>query len=140
MGDLLKLSIPGKPEYVGTVRLAVSHVANQAGFDIEAVEDIKVAVSEACSNVVCHSEVNQDRPYQVTCLLSEDRLEISVQDQAGGFDMDAFEMPQSGEIQSSGLGIFVIHALMDEVDVSSTVGEGTCVKMTKFRQAIVPAE
>ena len=67
MTDVLKFSVPGKPEYIGTIRLAVSSLANCAGFDIEAVEDIKVAVSEACSNVVCHGKPNREECYEVAC-------------------------------------------------------------------------
>ena len=39
MADLLRFTVPGKPEYVGVVRLAVSSAANTAGFDVEDIED-----------------------------------------------------------------------------------------------------
>ena len=135
MSDRLQFMVPGKPEYVGTVRLAVSHVANLAGFDIEAVEDIKVSVSEACTNIVSHGTADQNRLYRVTCLLSADRLEISVEDEAGGFDMKDYSEPNLEDIHAGGLGIFVIHALMDDVEIRSEVGEGTRIRMTKYRAA-----
>ena len=40
MADLIRFSVPGKPEYVGVVRLAISSAANTAGFDLEDIEDI----------------------------------------------------------------------------------------------------
>ena len=47
MGDLLKFSIPGKPEYVKIAKLAVGSAAGTANFNIEAIEDIEIAVGEA---------------------------------------------------------------------------------------------
>ena len=136
MEDTVRLTVPGKPEYVGTVRLAVSHIASQADFDIEAIEDIKVAVSEACTNAVCHGESSQENPYDVICSLHEDKLVITVEDKAGGFDIEKYEQPGSDVISDSGLGIFVIQAMMDEVDISSVIGEGTSITMVKYRQAV----
>ena len=46
--DVIYLTIPAKPEYVLTVRLAVSGIANRAGLDIESIEDLKVCVAEGC--------------------------------------------------------------------------------------------
>ena len=46
--DTLKFEIPGKPEYLRMVRLAISSVAATAGFDVEEIDDLKNAVCEAC--------------------------------------------------------------------------------------------
>ena len=48
MADKLQFVIPGKPQYITIVRLAVGSAANTAGFDVEEIEDIKTAVGEAC--------------------------------------------------------------------------------------------
>ena len=132
MTDLLKFSVPGKPEYVGMVRLAVSSLANCAGFDIEAVEDIKVAVSEACNNVVCHGAADYCDCYQVDCEIGDDRIIISVSDQAGGYELAKYQLPNLEDPNEGGLGIFIIKALMDEVDILSELGTGTCIKMVKY--------
>lgn len=47
MGDVLTLKLPAKPEYVLPVRLFISGVATRAGFDVDKIEDIKTAISEA---------------------------------------------------------------------------------------------
>lgn len=134
MTDILKFSVPGKAEYVGTVRLAVSSLANCAGFDIEAVEDIKVAVSEACTNVVCHGKPNREECYEVACEVGEGRMIISVIDCAGGYDMTKYQRPMVNNPKEGGLGIFIIRALMDEVDIFSELGRGTSIKMVKYLQ------
>ncbi len=55
MKDKVCLSIPTKSEYVSVARLTSSVIANNMGFDIEDIEDIKVAVGEACNNAVLHT-------------------------------------------------------------------------------------
>jgi serine/threonine-protein kinase RsbW len=132
MGDTFKLMVPGKPEYVRTVRLAVSSLANKVGFDIEAIEDIKVAVSEACSNIVCHSTIEPDHLYNIECEVCDDRIEILIEDEGIGFDMEKYEEPSLGELREGGLGVFIMKALMDEVNVRSEVGSGTQIKMIKY--------
>jgi serine/threonine-protein kinase RsbW len=134
MTDIVKFSVPGKPEYVGTVRLAISSLANCAGFDIEAVEDIKVAVSEACTNVVRHGMVDCEETYEVACEVGDGRIIISVVDQAGGYDMTKYQRPaiDMENPKEGGLGIFIIKALMDEVDIFSELGMGTSIKMVKY--------
>jgi serine/threonine-protein kinase RsbW len=137
MPDTMTLSVPGKAEYVSTVRLAVSSLAAKSGFDIEAIEDIKVAVSEACSNILCHSDIGNEYVYRVECTLHDDRFEIAVVDNGVGFDTDHYESPDPGGLQSGGLGIYIIKALMDEVHVESRDGTGTLIRMTKH---ILPDE
>ena len=131
MGDLLKFSIPGKPEYVRVVRLAVSSVANCAGFDMEAIEDIKVAVSEACSNVVRHGD-REDNCYEVECIIEDNKFIILVTDNCGGYNIDEYREPCACDMKEGGLGIFIIKALMDEVDIFSKIGEGTRIQMIKY--------
>lgn len=136
MADNFTLRVPGKPEYVGAVRLAISSVANQHGFDIEAIEDIKVAVSEACTNIVKHCETEssdgESIVYEVNCELHEDKIVISVQDNAGGYEISEYKEPDFNFEQEGGLGIFIIKALMDEVNVDSAVGAGTNIEMVKY--------
>jgi serine/threonine-protein kinase RsbW len=133
MPDTLTLSVPGKAAYVSTVRLAVSSLAAKSGFDIEAIEDIKVAVSEACSNILCHSKIGEEYIYRVVCTMHDDKLEISVADDGVGFDVKTYEVaePDAECMQVGGLGIYIIKTLMDDVKVTSEEGSGTLIQMTK---------
>ncbi|MDR0853544.1 MAG: ATP-binding protein [Clostridiales Family XIII bacterium] len=137
MSDLLKLIVPGKPEYVGTVRLTLSSLASSVGFDIEAIEDIKVAVSEACTNIIRHAHEGEEYNYGVTCEVEDGKITISVEDDGRGYDVGQYEEPDLDEINEGGLGIFIIKALMDEVSITSEVGVGTHIKMTKTTRSAV---
>jgi len=131
MTNRLTMNVPGKPEFVGTVRMAVAHAASSAGFDIEAIEDSKGAVSGACTNIVCHANGSADFNYDVVLEIEEKRLAITVKDTGVGFGLESYVAPIPGESQGSGLGIFIIRALMDEVDINSAPGTGTNIYMTK---------
>jgi serine/threonine-protein kinase RsbW len=131
----MTLSVPGRAEYVSTVRLAVSSLAAKSGFDIETIDDIKVAVSEACSNILCHSNIEDEYTYHVECTMHDSKFEITVADDGVGFDIDSYEAPDPECLNVGGLGIYIIKALMDEVQVVSQDGAGTRIKMIKH---IVP--
>lgn len=135
MSDVLKFSVPGKPEYVSMIRLAISSIANTAGFNIEEIDDIKIAVSEACTNVVCHGELKEDEVYEVVCEIEDKKLFISVEDKAGGYDLAGYKSPSIDNLKPGGMGVYIIQALMDEVDIKSQVGKGTKIEMVKYREA-----
>lgn len=132
MTDTLKLQLPGKPQYVSTVRMVIASLANSAGFDVEAIEDMKVAVSEACTNVVCHG-ASEDELYEVTFELTDEQFCISVQDQGEGYDMNQYQEPNLDCPKEGGLGLFIIQTLMDEVESTSEPGKGTKIRMVKYR-------
>jgi len=139
----LKLTVPGKAQYVRAVRMTASTLASEAGFDIEAIEDIKVAISEACTNIVLHSGTaggpEGPAPYEVRFEVDDDTLSICVEDSGEGYNLDEYAEPDPAEAASAeeggGLGIFIIRALMDEVDIRSEVGNGTLICMKKHLQA-----
>ena len=135
MADLIKLCVPGKPEYVGTIRMAIAHIAANIGFDIEAIDDIKVAVSEACTNIIRHSHSHSDFSYEVIIEREVKSLTVTVTDHGVGFETNEYIEPVPGETRGSGMGIFIVRALMDEVDIQSEVGVGTNIRMTKYLQS-----
>lgn len=80
MADFLKFTVPGKAEYVGVVRLAVSSAANTAGFNLEDIEDIQVAVSEVCNHIFCDCRSGESVNYDVYCEVGDNCITISIDD------------------------------------------------------------
>lgn len=101
--DLIKLTVPNKPDYVGVVRLTTSAIASRIGFNIEEIEDIKVAIAEACIDALDKSE-DLCIEYKV-CL---DKLVIYVRNVTEG-------EKGSEKSKEKELGILIIKSLMDEV-------------------------
>lgn len=131
------MTFPAKPEYVGVVRLVVSGIANRMGYSYDEIEDIKIAVSEACGNAVQHAYEDQDGEVKLTCGVYTDRLEMTIEDSGKTFADDvkrqAAPVEETTEIESlheGGLGLFLIEALMDEVSINKD--NGVKVTMTKL--------
>ncbi|WP_024621721.1 ATP-binding protein [Metaclostridioides mangenotii] len=127
--DTIKMEISTNPDYVGIIRLATSGVANKVGFSVDEIEDIKVAVSEACTNAIRHSEVNN---FLIEFKLLQNGLCIEIKDQGKGYDIDSIEAVDLSNPKEGGLGIYIIKTLMDEVEIDSRDGKGTIIKMTKY--------
>ncbi|MGE6632116.1 anti-sigma B factor RsbW [Bacillus sp. NPDC077027] len=139
--DLIEMKIPAKPEYVGIIRLTLSGVASRMGYAYEEIEDLKIAVSEACTNAVQHaykSEESEGGEVTVRFSVFEDRLEIIVADKGDSFD---FKQKQEDlgpytsahtveQLSEGGLGLYLMQTLMDEVEVQAN--SGVTVAMTKF--------
>ncbi len=130
MNDTLKFIVPGKPEYIGPVRIAISMIAADLGFDVEAIEDIKVAVSEACSKAICPGAAGLGL-YEVTCDVEPKALVISVIDRDGGCQFGEVKDPCVECTKQDGLGLSVLRALMDDVSVYEHAGIGSGIRMTK---------
>lgn len=127
--ETIKMEVTSNPEYVSIVRLTVSGLANKVGFSLDDIEDIKVAVSEACTNAIKHS---LDDKFLVQFYVSEKGLTIEVEDKGTGYDVESLQEPDLTNPKESGLGLFIIKTLMDEVSTVSNSNEGTIVKMTKY--------
>ncbi len=108
-------------------------VSATAGFDEEDRHKIEMAVHESMINAVWHG--NKNDPSKLVRLrfqIYEDRLEISVRDQGGGFDPACVPDPLATEnlLNVSGRGILLIRSFMDEFRVNN-VGTGTEVTLVK---------
>jgi serine/threonine-protein kinase RsbW len=136
--EAVELEIPARPEYIALVRLVVSSLATgRRVLADERVDDLKLAVSEACTNAIeAHGAVEIDERVRVRCLEGEDRFEVSIDDRGEGFDpTDLPEHPPVTDPErlnfERGLGIPLIRTLVDEVAFDSGDG-GTSVKMTLY--------
>ncbi|WP_312114467.1 anti-sigma B factor RsbW [Brevibacillus reuszeri] len=138
--DKIQLTFPSQAEYLGVARLTVSGVANRMGFSYEDIEDIKLAVGEACTNAVEHAyaEDGEAGSIQMSCHVYPDRLVIVITDEgmgfAGEFKADQLTPIYSGreidDLEEGGLGLYLIHTLMDEVVIRSD--SGVAISMTKY--------
>jgi len=127
--DLISMNMSVNPDFVSVIRLTLSGVASRIGFSLDDIEDMKVCVSEACTNAIKHSKKDE---FQVKFYVYPDRLTIEVLDDGIGYDVDSLTSPDLKNPKTSGLGIFIIKTLMDEVEIKSCDKCGTIIKMTKL--------
>ncbi|HET9692049.1 MAG TPA: ATP-binding protein [Acidimicrobiales bacterium] len=138
MENVFELQIPASPEYIGIVRLVVSSLASaRRALADERVDDLKLAVSEACTNAIeAHAAAGSEQPVVVRVHEGTERLEVEIVDKGAGFDPDALPVhppvtdPDRLNFER-GLGIPLIRTLVDEVQFVPT-GDGTTVRMTLF--------
>ncbi len=129
--DNLKISIPGKPEYLTMVRLAATSIASMAGFDIETAEDIKTAVAEACKNVACHGSSGFSTRYVVECNVDKGVIEIIVRDDCDCHTLEKTCKPCLNCPEEGDLGVYVMKTLMDDVEFGRDDSGHKFVKMGK---------
>lgn len=127
--ETIKMEISSNPKYVSIIRLTTSGIANKMGFCLEDIEDLKVAISEACTNAIKHS--SQDR-FTIIYTMIENGLTIEIIDNGKGYDTNSVSEIDSEDLKESGMGLFIIESLMDEVNIKSEEGKGTTIKMTKY--------
>lgn len=125
-------SIENIAEYLGVIRLTTSAVSNKIGFNIDEIDDIKVSIGEACTNIIKHGISEDKGNIDISYFLYSDKLVISIKDKGKGFDISKIKEPNIEELNESGLGIFIIKSLMDEVEIISDE-TGTEIKMTKIK-------
>ncbi|RDY23417.1 histidine kinase [Romboutsia maritimum] len=127
--ETIRMEITSNPQYVGIIRLTTSGIANKIGFPIDDIEDIKVAVSEACTNAIKHSN---DDIFNITFKILDNGLNIEIQDNGQGYDISKIKAPDLENPKENGLGLFIIQSLMDDVSIESNDKDGTIIKMTKY--------
>nr|CAA9225096.1 Serine-protein kinase RsbW [uncultured Armatimonadetes bacterium] len=135
---VVTLTIPCAPEYVGTARLTILGVASRMGFSYDQVEDIRLAVGEACTNAIDRVARggNGSGPGSITIRshVETGRLTIEVEDHTGNgaaADGDAQARPVE-EIDPQELGALLMEILVDEVAVEPLPEGGTLVRLTKY--------
>jgi anti-sigma regulatory factor (Ser/Thr protein kinase) len=124
----VRLAFPPEPRLLGTVRLVVGIVARKAGMDDEGIEDLKVAVSEACAVAV--ADLNRaGRPDLIELDLVEaaDRVGIEVRDRAPPASRLALMSDANGEIDLDDrqLGLALVGALVDDLRIAALEGGGS---------------
>lgn len=125
--ETVELRIPSKPEWVAVARLAVAAIANRLPFSVEEIEDLKLAIAEACTT--CITQSVGANAIDISCEAAPTYLRIRVRDHGYG---EVQEPPRPHPVRlAEGLGIFLIQALMDTVEHNYDPQSGTELVMLK---------
>ncbi|HVF52149.1 MAG TPA: ATP-binding protein [Actinomycetota bacterium] len=128
----VKLEIPPRTAYVGVVRLALASLARSAGFDEEAVDDIKIAVSEACANAVLASEqALSDQPVSVSWSEDDGECTIEVVD-SGAPLVSVTDGDDSANVRQE-MSLDLMRSLVAGFDLSTTDDGGNRAVLTISR-------
>ena len=127
----VELRIPCKPEFVGVARLAILGVASRMKFSYDEVEDVRLAVGEACTTAVEWAERNGRTESDITLRseIDSDKLVVDILDESGSRAEES--RGANAEQEPENLGALLITLLVDEVTVTPNDG-GTHVRMVKY--------
>lgn len=133
-GQIVELEVPSAPEYVSIVRQAVEGIARRMHFDEIQIEDMKLAVGEACANAVRHGSSTDELPHiGICCRVLSEGLCVEVRNNIT--ESEQPDVPLEPDItREGGFGLYIIRKLMDEVDIVWE-HETAVVKMLKRLKA-----
>lgn len=130
-GRSVRLTIPARPEYITLGRLALTAIAGVRPLSDETLHDLKLALTEACTNSVKHAYGEGAGSVDIVYELQRDRLAVEVGDAGSGFE-PRDERGDGEELAEGGLGIAIIRALADEVEIAERQGGGSRLRFVKF--------
>lgn len=154
MRNEMEISFDAVSDNESFARVAVAAFIAHLNPTVEEMADIKTAVSEAVTNSIIHGYENlqgygkiarktvpaaqdreQGKKVRIHCILNDKSLHIEISDRGKGIaDVDQAMEPlftTKPDLDRSGMGFAFMEAFMDSLEVESTLGEGTTVRMTK---------
>ncbi|SHH25394.1 anti-sigma F factor [Tepidibacter thalassicus] len=136
MKNYMEVSFLAKSENEAFARVVVASFASQLDPTIDEIADIKTAVSEAVTNSIIHGyDEDETKLVYLKCEIEGDIIKIVVEDNGKGIEnIEMAKQPlytSKPELERSGMGFTVMETFMDEMEVSSILGEGTKIVMKK---------
>ena len=125
----LTLSLPRDEGTIPVARHIASNAIEEIGVIEDAVHDIAVALTEACTNVLKHSGAGDE--YEVSIEVAGDHCIIRVIDTGHGFDSTSLGLADADTSAEQGRGIQLMRALVDQVKFISKPEAGTIVHLEK---------
>ncbi len=121
--ETIHLTLPTNPSYVSAARLTASSIANRMGFDSDEIEDVKAAVSEACTFII---KKVANGTFTVNFNIGSEFLNIELYTSSG----------LSLVIGDDEMGLLMIKALMDSLKIENMDDDHTVIAMTKKHKKI----
>ena len=131
--DVIELRITARAENVALARLTLSGVAAAAGVPPDVVADLKLAVSEACTNAIQHAYAGgSEKQVVLRFAVAERTLLVQVEDEGAGFELVTRGSWEDGERAGRGLGmgLTIVRSVTDQLEIESG-GNGSRISFSK---------
>jgi stage II sporulation protein AB (anti-sigma F factor) len=134
--NFMSLQFASRSENEGFARVAVAAFVAQLDPTMNELTDIKTVVSEAVTNAIIHGYDNDPNELiSISAEIFDGEFTITVEDKGAGIaDLEQARQPlftSKPELERSGMGFTIMENFMDKIEIVSSVGKGTSVKMTK---------
>ena len=134
LAETVQLLIPCRPEYVGVARLAVLGIASRMPISYDEVEDVRLAVGEACSHAVERAGDSR-ATIRINSVIDARALTIEIVDDVRDSDAamptEEAQLLEEAGVDQQGLGALLMEILVDEVKIETSPA-GTRVLLTKY--------
>lgn len=140
-----ELLLPGNPASLAIIRWVVTRLATAAGLTKEAVDHVEVAVDEACTNVLDHAYQAMDPkpPLRMAITTSDVAFTVDILDRGKTFDYGSYTEPEFPdhwlEGHERGLGLYLIHQFVDDVQYETLPGHQNRMRLIKRRNVAPPS-
>ena len=118
----LELTLPARPENVAVARHAIGGFADVLPVPDQTLADVKLAVTEACTNVVVHAYPDGEGPMGLRASFSEGVVGVVVVDEGRG-------ILRRADSPGLGLGLPLIATLAESLELGTGANEETEVRM-----------
>ncbi len=134
--NFMTLQFASKSENEAFARITVAAFVSQLDPTLNELTDIKTVISEAVTNSIIHGyENDQDGVITISARIEADTIHITIEDQGRGIeDIEQAMQPlftSKPELERSGMGFTIMENFMDNMEISTSVGNGTIVRMSK---------
>lgn len=125
------------------IRWVVTRLATAAGLCMDDIDHVEMAVDEACANVLDHAygAMNPKPPLHIAILANDETFTVDIIDSGKAFDFGSYTEPKFPEHwlegNERGVGLFLIHQFMDDVQYEKLPNATNRMRLVKRRQ---PAE
>jgi len=131
--EVIKVSVESDPKYLEPLRTVIAEATGILKLDEELTGQIVLAVTEACSNVICHCYgSSSSERIDVTLRFGPSRFEVRIDDYGKFVDPSCMKGRDIEDVKPGGLGLHFIHSVMDEVEYRKNEWGGTTLTMVKY--------
>jgi serine/threonine-protein kinase RsbW len=133
MKDSVKITVPSHPKYLGVVRDVAARICSACRLDEKEIENVKLAVDEACANVIKHAyRGDAGREIVVQFIAGPDRVEVVIEDDGITADPGAIKGRSLDEVRPGGLGVHFIRRTFDIVEFNAGKKNGNRLRLVKY--------
>jgi sigma-B regulation protein RsbU (phosphoserine phosphatase) len=130
-----RIKVSSSKKHIKEIRDEVDQLGKEMGFDDESLFNLKLAINEAHANVIEHAYGGSEHGDIIfSFFIFKDRLEVTIKDFGPGMNQKTTKGKEEhlDELEGSGLGVFLIHSIMDKVDYQTNIKIGTELHLTKY--------
>lgn len=135
MNDLAVIKIQSDPKYLSVIRTVTAKVGELYGLSESAIKDVKLAVDEACSNVIKHTYGGD--PHQrivVKYRMTKKGFEVLIEDNGAKVQPESIEGRNLDDVRPGGLGVHLIKRAFDIFQFDQRKRKGNRLRLIRFRK------